>query len=176
MGYTSIIDTDADAIADDTVIRIDAHTEKDGSRFPEYKPPQITAESLQTIAVELRSIAASDVASLVETKAEQLRNDANTHLLIEAKNLTKIAIFLSVLITKKQYQNEIASVGRITEFGKAITWGNERLLARSMKYKSIPKLKPKSDKKFHINPFETISGKQRLVFVTNQGVPIECTE
>ena len=167
--YTSVVDTDADPVLDKTVIRVDAHTESDGGRFPEYRAPQVTEESLTRIADALDELMTDPVVGVLRSKVEELRMSPDSTLHFQAKNLTNLVIFCTILRAQKRELDDLQLIGDLTEFGKAIYWSNDELLAASYQYTEIPKLRSEDEDDVHINPFRALAGEQDLTFVNKQG-------
>lgn len=174
--YTCIIDTDADTVPDDEVITVVAHTEEDGSRFPRYKAPDVTEESLTRIADALDELVDSPVVGVLRSKVEELRMSPDSALHFQAKNLTEITMFCTILRTQKRELDDLQLVGDLTELGKAITWGNDGLLADSYQYTEMPKLRSEDEDDIHINPFKALAGEQDLTFVNQQGEAFSADE
>lgn len=174
--YTSVVDSDTyKFVENDHIVEIDAHLE---TTIPHgaYTPPEVSVEELGEIVDQLRSVGSPQLASRVEIEKRHLESNSAHVFRFNALMLADIVVALSIAKTKANYKSEFSAATAITHFGRLITESTDELLAKAVRYKEVPDLKPMDDDRTFIDPFAVIASTQQLMFVDSHGERLDPQE
>lgn len=169
-GYATVVDSELGTIGDYEILHVDAHLDDPDSdgRPDQYHPPSVQVQSLAILADILKDLDRPELAGVLSTRLLQL-GDNRSPLYFTAKQLSEIAIALTIAVAKNEVLDEFESTYEITQFGKAVAWSTDGpLLAESAQYTDIPRIKPTDSMSF-VDPFAVISNNQAVTFTDAQG-------
>lgn len=166
------IDTNSgETIADDTILKIDAHTGDALSPNPQYQEVTLEPDDLKALAVELNDIGEQDLAIDIDHERQALENNPEHELTFTAVELNKLVISMAIAKTKCSYDQDMDGSIAIKRVGRVINKSADTLLAMDAQWMDMPGLRPTKadDTQDYINPFDVVVDKQTLSFVDTRG-------
>lgn len=162
---------DGETVADDTIIKLDAHTGEPLSPHPQYNQPSLEPGDLKTLAIELNDVQKHDLAVDIDHERQALENNPDHTPTFTAIELNGLVIAMAIAKTKCAYDEDMDGVMAIKRIGRVINKSAETLLADGAQWMDIPGLRPAkmADVQDYINPFDVIVDQQSLSFVDPQG-------
>lgn len=170
--YAMQMDTDdGQTIADDTIIKLDAHTGRPLSPHPQYQQPELDPEDLKTLAIELNDVGKQDMAVDIDHERQALEENPDYVPTYTAIELNGLVVAMAIAKTKCAYDEDMDGMIAIKRIGRVINESADTLLADGAQWMDIPGLRPAKadDNQEYINPFDVIVDQQSLSFVDTRG-------
>lgn len=176
--YSTQIDTeDGKTIADDTIIKLDAHMEEP-IPHPVYNGPSLKPDDLKALSAELNEREEQDLAVDIDHERQALENNPDHAPTFTAIELNRLAISMAVAKTKCNYYKNMDTAMALKRIGRVINESAETLLAEGAQWVDIRGLRPAKadDNQEYINPFDVLVDKQVLSFVDTHGARLSREE
>lgn len=162
---------DGETVADDTIIKLDAHTGEPLSPSPQYNQPSLEADDLKVLAIELNDVGKQELAVDIDHERQALENNEDHTPTFTAIELNELVIAMAIAKTKCAYDEDMDGMMAIKRVGRVINKSADTLLAEGAQWMDIPGLRPAetADTEDYINPFDVLVDQQSLRFVDPQG-------